>query len=84
MDGMLSFFEQETFTFGRFLPNFLLPSPLEYVSGIDSFVICSSARNIECYKWVWILYEVISNDLKLRLQHEVISRNLKLRTFSMK
>jgi len=51
MDGMLSFFEQETYTFGRFLPNFLLPGPLEYISGIDSFVICSSARNIECYKY---------------------------------
>ncbi|CAB1334321.1 unnamed protein product [Coregonus sp. 'balchen'] len=28
MDGMLMFFEQESYSFGRFLPGFLLPGPL--------------------------------------------------------
>jgi hypothetical protein len=52
MDGMLSFFEQEMFAFGRFLPGFLLPSPVRYVAKTDSFVTCSSSRMVECYKYV--------------------------------
>lgn len=52
MDGMLSFFEQEMFAFGRFLPGFLLPSPVQYVAKTDSFVTCSSSRVVECYKYV--------------------------------
>lgn len=50
MDGMLSFFEQESFAFGRFLPGFLLPGPLKYVKRIDSFVTVSSSRMVESYK----------------------------------
>lgn len=50
MDGMLSFFEQESFAFGRFLPGFLLPGPLSYVAKTDSFVTCSSSRLVESYK----------------------------------
>ena len=50
MDGMLSFFEQESFAFGRFLPGFLLPGPLSYVPKTDSFVTCCSSRLIESYK----------------------------------
>ena len=52
MDGMLSFFEQEMFAFGRFLPGFLLPSPARYIAKTDSFVTCSSSRLVECYKYV--------------------------------
>ena len=52
MDGMLSFFEQEMFAFGRFLPGFLLPSPVRYIAKTDSFVTCSSSRLVECYKYV--------------------------------
>ncbi|XP_028409077.1 protein PTHB1-like [Dendronephthya gigantea] len=51
MDGMLSFFEQEMFAFGRFLPGFLLPSPIQYVAKTDSFVTCNSSRVVECYKY---------------------------------
>ena len=50
MDGMLSFFEQESFAFGRFLPGFLLPGPLSYVGKTDSFLTCSSSRVVESYK----------------------------------
>ena len=50
MDGALSIFEQESFSFTRHLPNFLLPGPLAYIGRIDSFVTSSSARMIECYK----------------------------------
>eukprot|EP00794_Sanderia_malayensis_P017473 gene17473-19220_t len=51
MDGVLSFFEQETFTFSRFLPNTLLPGPITYVATNDSFVTSSSSRFIESYKY---------------------------------
>ena len=52
MDGTLSLYEQESYSFTRYLPNFLLPGPLAYVAAIDSFITASSARMIECYKLV--------------------------------
>ena len=52
MDGMLSFFEQESFAFGRFLPGFLLPGPLRYIAKTDSFITVSSSRLVESYKYV--------------------------------
>ncbi|KAM7442291.1 Protein PTHB1 [Porites harrisoni] len=51
MDGMLSFFEQESFAFGRFLPGFLLPGPLRYITKTDSFITVSSSRLVESYKY---------------------------------
>ncbi|XP_067305516.1 protein PTHB1 isoform X2 [Pseudorasbora parva] len=51
MDGMLMFFEQESFGFGRFLPGFLLPGPLSYCIRTDSFITVSSARQVECYRY---------------------------------
>lgn len=50
MDGTLSVYEQESFSFTRFLPDSLLPGPICYVAATDSFVTISSARNIESYK----------------------------------
>ncbi|XP_027142676.1 protein PTHB1 isoform X2 [Larimichthys crocea] len=51
MDGMLMFFEQDSYTFGRFLPGFLLPGPLIYNPRTDSFLTVSSARQLESYKY---------------------------------
>ncbi|XP_011603530.2 protein PTHB1 isoform X2 [Takifugu rubripes] len=51
MDGMLMFFEQESYSFGRFLPGFLLPGPLVYNPRTDSFLTVSSARQLESYKY---------------------------------
>lgn len=52
LDGVLSFFEQESFAFSRMLPsNFLVPGPLCYMPKIDSFVVCSSAMFIEAYRY---------------------------------
>ena len=56
MDGTLSVYEQESFSFTRFLPDSLLPGPLAYVAASDSFVTVSSARNIESYKWVSVIW----------------------------
>lgn len=50
MDGMLMFFEQDSYSFGRFLPGFLLPGPLVYNPRTDSFLTVSSARQLESYK----------------------------------
>ncbi|MBN3305537.1 PTHB1 protein, partial [Amia calva] len=51
MDGMLMFFEQESYSFGRFLPGFLLPGPLAYCARTDTFITVSSSRQVECYKY---------------------------------
>ncbi|XP_029360234.1 protein PTHB1 isoform X1 [Echeneis naucrates] len=51
MDGMLMFFEQDSYSFGRFLPGFLLPGPLIYNSRTDSFLTVSSALQLESYKY---------------------------------
>ncbi|XP_026225869.1 protein PTHB1 [Anabas testudineus] len=51
MDGMLMFFEQDSYSFGRFLPGFLLPGPLVYNSRTDSFLTVSSVRQLESYKY---------------------------------
>lgn len=50
MDGMLMFFEQESYAFGRFLPGFLLPGPLRYCARTDAFITVSSSRQVECYR----------------------------------
>eukprot|EP00434_Breviolum_minutum_P020724 symbB.v1.2.018277.t1/scaffold1453.1/size117824/7 len=52
LDGVLSFFEQESFAFSRMLTsNFLVPGPICYVPKIDSFVICTNAMCIEAYRY---------------------------------
>ncbi|XP_062322172.1 protein PTHB1 [Osmerus eperlanus] len=51
MDGMLMFFEQDSYSFGRFLPGFLLPGPLCYCSRTDTLVTVSSARQVESYRY---------------------------------
>ncbi|XP_022062616.2 protein PTHB1 isoform X2 [Acanthochromis polyacanthus] len=51
MDGMLMFFEQDSYSFGRFLPGFLLPGPLAFNPRTDSFLTVSSARQLESYKY---------------------------------
>uniref|UniRef100_A0A8C5WR55 PTHB1 N-terminal domain-containing protein n=1 Tax=Laticauda laticaudata TaxID=8630 RepID=A0A8C5WR55_LATLA len=48
---MLMLFEQESYSFGRFLPGFLLPGPLTYSSRTDSFITVSSCRQIESYRY---------------------------------
>ncbi|XP_056300639.1 protein PTHB1-like [Pseudoliparis swirei] len=50
MDGMLMFFEQDSYTFGRFLPGFLLPGPLAYNRRTDSLLTVSSGRQLESYR----------------------------------
>ncbi|XP_066916421.1 protein PTHB1-like [Clytia hemisphaerica] len=51
MDGVLSFYEQETFSFKAYIPDFLLPGPLLYLGVTDCFVISTAGRLIECYKY---------------------------------
>ena len=51
MDGMLSFYEQDSFAFARFLPAFLIPGPLCYVPSTDTFVTSSSSNFVEAYRY---------------------------------
>lgn len=50
LDGLLTFFEQESFAFCCFLPDFLLPGPLVFVSKVDSFVTSNSNWQITSFK----------------------------------
>ena len=49
IDGAISVFEQESYTFSRFLPNFLLPNPIVYVERTDSLVTLSSSYEVESF-----------------------------------
>jgi len=52
LDGVLSFFEQDSFAFSRLLSaNFLMPGPLVYMPKTDSFIICGSTMCIEAYRY---------------------------------
>nr|CAB3225188.1 protein PTHB1-like [Phallusia mammillata] len=51
MDGALSIFEHETFTFTRFLPGFLLPGPICFNPRTDSFLTVSSSMFLESYSY---------------------------------
>ena len=52
MDGTVSVFEQESFSFSRFLPGTLLPGPIGYVAKTDSIVTVASSRQVDCFKCV--------------------------------
>jgi len=49
-DGQLSFFEQDHFTFHRFLSTSLAPGPITYSRAMDSFITFNSSMEVECYK----------------------------------
>ena len=51
MDGQLSFFEQDSFAFSRFIPQFLIPGPLCYVKSTDTFITSSSTNFVEAYRY---------------------------------
>lgn len=52
LDGVLSFFEQDSFAFNRMLTtNFLVPGPLCYMARTDSFITCNNSMCIEAYRY---------------------------------
>ena len=54
LDGTLSFFEQERFSFSRFLPKNLIPGPITYVSKTDSFVTVNGFF-VESYRLIFFI-----------------------------
>lgn len=50
-DGALGFYEQENYLFAVQLPGFLSPGPFLYCNSIDSFLLCNSNMQLECYKY---------------------------------
>ncbi|XP_056376403.1 protein PTHB1 isoform X1 [Hyla sarda] len=77
MDGMLMFFEQESYAFGRYLPGFLLPGPLRYSPKTDSFVTVSSCRQLESYKYQ-VLAVATDADTKKEIEPQKIGSGKKL------
>uniref|UniRef100_A0A3B5L0R0 PTHB1 N-terminal domain-containing protein n=1 Tax=Xiphophorus couchianus TaxID=32473 RepID=A0A3B5L0R0_9TELE len=71
MDGMLMFFEQDSYSFGRFLPGFLLPGPLAYNPRTDSFLTVSSARQLEGYKYETL---AIATDAESRQDSDLLPK----------
>ncbi|XP_018324479.1 protein PTHB1 [Agrilus planipennis] len=51
LDGLLTFFEQECFSFCCFLPKFLLPGPLVYLDYNDCFVTGGSTWMLQCFTY---------------------------------
>ncbi|KAF0310643.1 Protein PTHB1 [Amphibalanus amphitrite] len=51
LDGTLSFYEQENYSFSRFLPGYLIPGPILYVQKTDSVVTGTSSWTVEAYKY---------------------------------
>ncbi|CAG9760692.1 unnamed protein product [Ceutorhynchus assimilis] len=51
LDGIFSFFEQESQVTHVALPDFLLPGPLDYIVKTDSFITVSSDWGIVTYKY---------------------------------
>ncbi|XP_053570409.1 protein PTHB1 [Bombina bombina] len=71
MDGVLMFFEQESYAFGRFLPGFLLPGPLSYNPRADSFVTVSSCRQVESYKYQVLAFATDADTRKETEQQKI-------------
>ncbi|XP_039592192.1 protein PTHB1 isoform X2 [Polypterus senegalus] len=67
MDGILMFFEQESYSFSRFLPGFLLPGPLSYNPRTDAFITVSSLRQVENYKYQTL---AVATDVDCRAEAE--------------
>ncbi|XP_068235573.1 protein PTHB1 [Palaemon carinicauda] len=51
LDGIVTVYEQESYAFQSFLPGFLLPGPIAYVSKSDSIVTASSDWCLQCFKY---------------------------------
>ncbi|XP_031350274.1 protein PTHB1 isoform X2 [Photinus pyralis] len=51
LDGLLIFFEQESFAFCCFLPQFLLPGPLIYIKKTDAFLTMSSTWHLTNFSY---------------------------------
>lgn len=51
LDGLLSFYEQESLVFQLYLPEFLLPGPFKYLEKTDCFVFLNSSLTLDCYSY---------------------------------
>jgi Bardet-Biedl syndrome 9 protein len=50
-DGCLAVFEHETAAVQRYLPNFIVPGPICYISKLDAFITATGSFTIECFKY---------------------------------
>ena len=51
IDGVIAFFEQESFSIQVYLPNFLLPAPMKYVPSTDTFLVSTADRRLESFRY---------------------------------
>lgn len=75
LDGSLSFYEQESFSFSRFLPNFLLPSGLDYLPETDSFIVASSSQSIDSFRYQILAIAKDDDEQEVKLQNNQLPRS---------
>ena len=68
LDGMLSIFEYESFAISFFLPKVLIPGPVRYVPGTDSFLAVSASWELETYRYQ-ALVSVASKQKRLQPEY---------------
>ncbi|KAK6625230.1 hypothetical protein RUM43_005521 [Polyplax serrata] len=51
LDGLLSFYEQESFAFQVYMPDFLLPFTFTYLDSTDSFLFLNGYLTFDCYSY---------------------------------
>ena len=52
IDGQLSVYEQDMFTFARFLPNTVIPGPMGYVRKTNAIVTVTGDHKLEAFTYV--------------------------------
>lgn len=67
MDGQLFVLEQDSFSFARFLNDFLVPGPIAYLPGTDCIVTVNSAMHVQCYKYRTLCTSMGGRDSKDQL-----------------
>lgn len=71
MDGQLAFFHQDSPMFTCFLPDFLLPGPLDYILYTDSLITVNSAHVLQVFKCV-LCYKSLCCNFLLCVQVPVL------------
>lgn len=76
LDGLLSFYEQESLVFHIYLPEFLLPSPFRYLDKVDYFIFLNASLTIDCYSYESLASVGSSDDANTKKLTKMWTHNL--------
>jgi len=81
LDGVLTFYEQDSLAFSRQLPNCLLPGPITYCSKLDLFLVGSCDMTLDAYRYT-VLAAAADNTIEQLgaqgLQQEVAGKKVQV------